>query len=156
MSNPCWGPRYIIYSVAKERFGLEEPKACKELPRPNRRYTRIENLRRELRRLRRRYLNSSQFEQLGLFQLRDTVRSQLNSLWKAENTRRKNRERAKKRAAFTDNPYIFARSLLDKERSGVLETSIKGVRQYLHDTHSNPKREDALGDCDRIDPVEPP
>jgi len=44
---------------------------------------------------------------------------------------------AKKRAAFTDNPYIFARSLLDKERSGVLETSIEenlflcGLFSYL-------------------------
>ena len=146
----------LIYSVAKEIFGLEEPKTCKEPPRPNRRQTRIENLRRELRQLRRRYLNSSPFEQLGLSQLRDTVRSQLNSLRKAENTRSNNSERAKKRAAFTDNPYIFARSLLDKERYGVLETSIKGVRQYLHDAPSNPKREDALGDCDRIDPVDPP
>ena len=38
----------------------------------------------------------------------------------------------------------------------MLETSIEEVEQYLHDTHSGPKREDTLGDCDRIDPVEPP
>jgi len=145
----------LIYSVAKERFGLEEPNAYKEPPRPNRRQTRIENLRRELRQPRRRYLNSPPSEQLGLSRLRDRVRSQLNSLRKAENTRMKNRERAKKRAAFTVNPYRFARSLLDKERSGVLETSIEEVEQYLHDTHSEPKREDALVDCDRIDPIEP-
>jgi len=80
------------------------------------------------------------------------VRSQLNSLRKAQNTKRQNR----KRAAFTADPYRFARSLLDKERYGVLETSIEEVEQYLHDTHSGPKREYTLGDCDRIDPVEPP
>ena len=88
----------LIYSVAKERFGLEEPKACNE---PPRRQTQIEKLRRELRQLGRRYFNSPPSEQLRLSQLRDTIRSQLDSLRKAENTKRKNRKRAKKRAAFT-------------------------------------------------------
>ena len=80
--------------------------------------------------------------------MRDTLRSQLTSLRKAENTRRKTRERAKKRVQFTANPYKFRKSLLDKERSGVLETNIKEVEAYLHEPHSDPNREDPLGDCD--------
>ena len=63
---------------------------------------------------------------------------------------------AKKRAAFTANPYKFARSLLDKEPSGKLETSLEEVEKYLHVTHSDPNREDALGDCDRTEPVKEP
>ena len=122
----------------------------------NRRQTRIQNLRRELRQLRRRYHDSSTAERVGLTQLRATLRSQLASPRKAENTRRKTRERAKKRAAFTANPYKFARSLLDKERSGELETPLEEVEKYLHVTHSDFNREDALGDCDRIEPVKAP
>ncbi|KAH3842686.1 hypothetical protein DPMN_116190 [Dreissena polymorpha] len=69
-------------------------------------------------------------------QLRDTARTQLTSLLKAENSRIKTRERAKKRTAFTANPYKFARSLLDKKRSRKLETPLKEVKNYLHVTHS--------------------
>ncbi|XP_052271949.1 uncharacterized protein LOC127872660 [Dreissena polymorpha] len=101
----------------------------------------IQNFKRELKQLRRRYYASSPTERIGLTQLRDTVRSHLTSLRKAENSRRKTRERAKKRTAFTANPYNFGRSLLDKERSGKLET---------------PLEEDVLGDCDRIDPANEP
>ena len=84
------------------------------------------------------------------------MRSQLTSLRKAGNTRGKTTERAKKRAAFTSNQYKFARSLLYKERSGKLETPQEEVEKYLHVTHSDPNREDALGDCDRIEPVKAP
>ena len=119
----------LIYSVGKERFGLEEERVQKDTPRLNRRQTRIQNLRRELSQLRRRYRDSSPTERVGLTQLRATLRSHLTSLRKAENTRRKTRERAKKRAAFTANPYKFARSLLDKERSGKLETPLEEVEK---------------------------
>ena len=54
------------------------------------------------------------------------------------------------------NPYNLARSLLNKERSGKLETPLEEVEKYLHVTHSDPNREDALGDCDRIEPVKAP
>ena len=103
----------LIYSVAKERFGLEETRVPRDPPKPNRRQTRIENMRRELKQLRRRFRDSSPSEQLGLSELRDTLRSQLISLRKAENTRRKTRESAKKRAQFTANLYKFGKSLLD-------------------------------------------
>ena len=146
----------LIYCVEKERVGLEEERVQKDTPRPNKRQIRIQNLRRELRQLRRWYSDSSPTERVGLTQLKTTLRSQLTSLRKAENTRRKTRERAKIRAAFTANPYKFARSLLDKERSGKLETPLEEVEKYLHVTHSDPNREDALGDCDRIEPVKAP
>ena len=80
--------------------------------------------------------------------MRDTVGTQLKSLRKAQNTRRKARERTKKRMAFTANPYKFARNLLDKERSGTLETPVEEVERYLNKTHSDPSREDTLGDCE--------
>jgi len=133
-----------IYSVAKKRFGLEETMVPRDPPKPNRRQTRIENLRRLLNQLRRRFRDSSPSEQLGLSELRDTLRSQLTSLRKAENTRRKTREKGKKRAHLTANLYKFGKSLLDKERSGLMETPVKEVESYLRETHSDPNREDAL------------
>ena len=151
------GPRQHPRGISTRTSGQEtynpyhsdlEERAQKDTPRPNRRQTRIQNLRRELRLFRRRYHDSSPTERVGLTQLRATLRSQLTSLRKSENTRRKTRERAKKGAAFTANPYKFARSLLDKERSGKLETPLEEVEKYLHVTHSDPHREDALGDCD--------
>ena len=146
----------IVYSVAKERFGVEEAKVHREPPKPNRRQTRIEKLRCELRQLKRRYRKSSPTERPGLSQLRDTVRTQLKSLRKAENTRNKARKRTKKRLAFTANPYKFARNLLDKEQSGTLETPVEEVERYLQETHSDPSRDVVLGDCERIEPAAPP
>jgi hypothetical protein len=146
----------LIYSLGKERFGLEKECVQREPQKPNRRQTRIQTLRRELRQLRRRFRDSSSTERIGLTQLKDSIRLQLNALRKAENIRRKTRERTKKRAAFTNNPYRFARSLLDKERSGKLESPIDEVESYLHVTHSDPNREVALGDCERIDPAREP
>ena len=122
----------------------------------SRRQHRIENLRKEIRQLKKQYRDSSPVQRLGLSQLRDTLRTQLKSLRRAENTRRKGRERTRKRAAFTANPFKFAKTLLDKERSGTLETPLEEVEKYLHDTHSDVNREEALGDCDRIDPALPP
>jgi len=145
-----------IYSVAKKRFGLEETMVPRDPPKPNRRQTRIENLRRLLNQIRRRFRDSSPSEQLGLSELRNILRSQLTSLRKAKNTRRKTREKGKKRAQFTANPYKFGKTLLDKERSGLIETPVEEVESYLRETHSDPNREDALGNCHRIDPAEPP
>jgi len=51
---------------------------------------------------------------------------------------------------------MFARNLLDKERSGTLETPVEEVERYLHETHSDPSREVVLGDSKRIEPAAPP
>ena len=48
------------------------------------------------------------------------------------------------------------RNLLDKEWSGTLETPVEEAERYHHETHSDPRREDALGDCERIEPAAPP
>jgi hypothetical protein len=38
----------------------------------------------------------------------------------------------------------------------VLNAPVEEVEKYLHDTHSDPNRNDALGECDRIEPAAPP
>jgi len=96
----------LVCSVAKERFGFEEAKKRKEASKPNRRQHRIENLRKEIRQLKKQYRDSSPMQRLGLSQLRDTLRTKLKSLRRAENTKRKARERTRKRAAFTANASL--------------------------------------------------
>ena len=136
----------LVYFVAKARFGVEEAKVRREPSKPNRRQSCTENLKHELRQLKQRYRQSTPAERLGFSKLSYTVRTQLKSLQKAENTRRKARERTKKGMVSTANPYKFARNLLGKEQSGTLETPVEEVERYLHETHSDPSREDTLED----------
>jgi hypothetical protein len=55
--------------------------------------------------------------------------------------------------AFTANPYKFARTLLGKEQSDVLEALLEEVKTYLHKTHFDASRNNALGDSEGKDPT---
>lgn len=88
----------IVYTLGCERFGTEKQKKQGNTRQPNRREHQISKLRRELRCLRNWFRRSNITERIGLQQLRDDLRKQLKSIRNAENTRRKRREAAKKRA----------------------------------------------------------
>ena len=141
----------IVYALAKERFGLEKKPNLQKAPIvPNRRLCEIKKLRAELRSLRKRYRRSSEAERKGLVQLREELRARLKSLNNAERLRRKRKEKAKKRRAFTTDPYRFTKDLLSEEKSGKLESSQEDVENYLREVHSDPRREEPLGECSRI------
>ena len=89
-------------------------------------------------------------------QLRETQRQQLTNLRRAEQLRNKRKKQAKRRAEFIANTYKFSKGLLDKEKSGQLERSMQDIQQYLKDTHSDPFRNDPLGNCPRTEPVSEP
>jgi len=95
-------------------------------------------------------------EKVSLAQLRGQLRSRLKTLTTAERVAKKRKTKAKKRSAFIANPYRFSRDLLEEERSGKMESSKIEVEQHLRNAHSDPKRHDPLGNCDRIFPVEEP
>jgi len=117
------------------------------------RQSRIENLIREVRQLKRRYRQSSPTE-------RPSVEGHCAHTAEISAEGRKHKEKArkktKKRIAFIVNPYQFASNLLDKEHSGTLETPVEEVERYLHETHSDPSRKVALGDYECIEPAAPP
>jgi hypothetical protein len=146
----------IIYAVGKERFGITNNKPCKNIAQPNRRQKEIKKLREELRKLRKTFKKATTIEKEGLKQLRDDHRAQLLALRKAERIRTNRRKKAKKRAEFISNPYKFSKRLLDKERSGKLESSMEDIENYLKETHSDPMRDQPLGDCPRVEPVPEP
>ena len=60
---------------------------------------------------------------------------------KAERIWEKNREKNRKRAAFVRDPYEFATSVLQGQRSGKLDKPREEVEAYLKETHSDDKRD---------------
>ncbi|XP_060589960.1 uncharacterized protein LOC132745155 [Ruditapes philippinarum] len=147
----------LIYTLGKERFGLENKTNLPQPPPvPNRRLCEIKKIRLELRSLRKQYKQSSMVEKEGIKQLREQIRSRLKSLTNAERLRRKRREKTKKRTAFISNPYKFTKELLGEEKCGKLESSRNEVEEYLKETHSDPHRSESLGECGRIQPVDEP
>ncbi|XP_052233232.1 uncharacterized protein LOC127846096 [Dreissena polymorpha] len=67
----------------------------------------------------------------------------------AEQTRQRKRER--QRTRFIQNPYQFLEDILDKERSGTVESSMEDIEQHLRNVNSDPSREVPLGDCSRLE-----
>ena len=146
----------LVYTVGKERFGLTIQKTTKKPVQMNRRQRQIKGIRSELKVLRRRYRHAREEEKPGLKQLRDSQREQLLNLCKAEQLREKRRKKAKRRAEFIANPFKFSNNLLDKEKSGKLESSMEEITQFLTETHSDDIRDVPLGNCQRIEPVPEP
>lgn len=67
------------------------------------------------------------------------------TLRRAEWHRRRRVERARKRSAFSANPFGFAKRLLRQKCSGHLECSKEEVDEYLFNTLRDPDREKELG-----------
>ena len=147
----------ITYTVAKERFGLMDQRIKKAAtPSPNRRERQIKAIRNNLRSLKKQYRSATEFQRLGLQQVRDMERERLMNLRKAESLRRKRKDNARTRAAFTANPFKFTKGLLDGEKSGKLECSKAEIEKHLEDTHNDSNRDNPLGQCPRIVPEDLP
>lgn len=74
----------------------------------------------------------------------DDIRSELSILRRAKLLRLKKRKREKSSARFVKNLFKFTKELLRKERSGILHCSKEEVEEYLHETHSDPMKEEQL------------
>ncbi|XP_048863711.1 uncharacterized protein LOC125738598 [Brienomyrus brachyistius] len=135
----------IITSFGAERFGVEQAKSSKPTYINNRRADKVHHLRKELRTLAKQFKVADEEEKPPLAELRHTIRKQLKTLRRAEWHRRRRVERARKRSSFIANPFRFAKQLLGQKRSGRLECSQEEVDNFLHNTLSDPVREQGLG-----------
>ena len=144
----------IIVSMAAERFGVEEERAAKQPYFKNKRAVKIHNIRKELKALKKQHKAASEEERAPLAELRLMLTKRLLILRRAEQHRRRRRERARKRAAFINNPFGFMKELLGQKRSGRLDCSKEEVDKYLHDTFSDPTRDQDLGQCKSV--IRPP
>ena len=148
----------LIYAMGKDRFGVKGKSAPKANPmHPNRREKEIKKIRKELRELRKRYRKAeSDDEKRALSVLRDVLRERLAILRKAENARRKAREKAKRREEFIKDPFRFTSDLLGGEKSGSLTASQDEVEGHLRLTHSDQNRNEPLGDLQNLEDAEEP
>lgn len=95
-------------------------------------------------------------EREGLADLRAILRKELLTLWRAENHRRRCRERARRRAAFLANPFKLTKDLLGQKRIGRLTCSREAINDHLKSTYSDSRRDQPLGTCKAlITPLEP-
>ena len=135
----------IIVSYASERFGLVKTDKNNTTYNKNRRANTIQELRKQLRTLRKQHKQASEEERQPLAELREILRTKLKSIRRAEGHRRRRRERARKRTSFISNPFNFTRKLLGDRRSGQLVCSAEEVNCYLSKTLSDPAKEKELG-----------
>ena len=75
---------------------------------------------------------------------------------KAERIWENKREKNRKRAAFVMNPYEFATSVLQGQRSGKLDKPREEVEAYLKETHSDDTKDKSLRRNNRIQGEPPP
>ena len=148
------GMATIMYNVGLDRYGEEERGQPGGTVIKNRRQREIAGLRRDLKQLTRRYREADEGERQALAELRDTIREKLKILRRAEKSRKRRKERA--RARFTANPFQFTSHLLGSKGPGTLTAGKEEVEQHLKDMHSDPRRDDDLGDNEKlIQPDEP-
>ena len=89
-------------------------------------------------------------------ELRQTLRDKLKTLRRAEQHRKRGKERAQKRKAFISNPFGFSKRLLGQKKSGSLSCSKEEMDSHLKNTFSDSAREQDLGPCEKlINPPEP-
>ena len=70
----------------------------------------------------------------------------MKELRNAERIRKNKREKNRKRAVFIRNPYKFASSVLEGERSGKLDKPREKVENHLIETHTQMSQEMNLWD----------
>ena len=136
----------IIYTVCKDRFGVEEkkPKKTQQKKGPSRRQEKCKTLREEINKLKDAYKEAPEEEKEAIDQLQQEKLRKLRLAKRAE-TMKINREKAKKSSdSFLRNPFEFARKVLSPEVKGDLRSTKEEVEKHLSTAHSDSKRGDAL------------
>ena len=106
--------------------------------------------------MKKRWKKSSRSEREALAELRKELRNKLKGKRRAEAIKNKRKERERKRLAFVKNPFKFTSDMLEKKRSGTLKCPQEEVEEHLKKTHSDPRRNEPLGECELIRPQPEP
>ncbi|KAL6468443.1 hypothetical protein MHYP_G00241200 [Metynnis hypsauchen] len=148
----------IIYEYGAEHFGVLQPKVARQAPSPpvSRRQQKIKCLVQELRQLRKLWKKAPEVEKEGINILQAEIKTQLVSLRRAENFRKRRRKKEQTRTRFYKDSFKFLKTLFTKEKSGVLQTTKSDLEEHLRATHSDPKRHEHLTIPSDIPPIDPP
>ena len=128
----------LIYNYGADRFGTRETKA-KAAPIVNisRRQKEITQLIKERRQLRKSWKKASEVEKEGINFLQKDIKIKLASLRRAENLRKKRRNREKTRTRFYREPFKFVKSLFIKEKGGELKISKEALDEHIKTMYSD-------------------
>ena len=147
----------ILHSMAKNAFGVTERKD-KVVPtqKLNRRARRIADIRKELKQIKKRWLQAPEEEKEGLDAIRLDLRNELKTTRKAEYNRQKRLKKEKARSQFIKSPYQFVKKLLGSPKSGTVSSGIEEVQQFLEYNYKDPNKEEELPAYDKLfSPSEP-
>ena len=97
----------LVYNMGMMTFGEEEFKEKNDnnIARKNRREQQITKIRKDLRRLRKRFRVAEEGKKAALEEIREGLRTKLKRLRRAERSRKRRTERERQRARFTSNPF---------------------------------------------------
>lgn len=141
------------------RFGTKDVNHRKERKEqtPKRRERRIRECHQELKELNKLFRRANDWGKSrnstadGCYQVR-TFKTTESGATEAEEE-----EEEKSKARFLKiNRFMITKEHLGEGRSGTLHCSKKEVEGYLHKTHSDPMREEPLGQCPHEVKVDPP
>ena len=147
----------VMHAMGKNRFGIQEKKErSTPVVRPNRREKEIADIRRELKQLKKQWLQASVEEKIGLDEIRDDLRERLKSIRRAEYYRNKRRRREKARSKFVSSPYQYVKQLLGTPKNGTLESSMDEVKHFLTENYADNQRHNDLPIYDKlVNPSQP-
>ena len=97
----------IIYTVAKERFGLKEDKQKPKSVGPSRRQKKCSKLREEINKLKEAYTNAPEEEKEGIDQLQKEKLKKLRLRKRAESIKQKRKKSSRNCTKFLSQPFDF-------------------------------------------------
>jgi len=140
----------ILYEEAKERFGLEKPAGGtggsdgKRKGGPSRRERKIAEVKREKKRLRKRWMQAEVSEKAGLKVLYEEIKKKHRGLLREQRRVERKKEVKETRKKFLDDPYKFAKGLFTENKGGKLECTKEELESHLAQTYNDPRRDEDL------------
>ena len=131
----------LIHSICAERFAKKKEE---KKPGPSRRQTKSMVLRKEVEQLEEQLQKAGSRKRPYIHEkLQDKVKL-LRITKRAENIRKRRKKLKQNTREFYQQPYTLSRKVLDPEIKGELKSSKEEVEAFLHQAHSDSKRDEPL------------
>ena len=140
----------ILYEEAEGRFGLEKAASGKgrgegkKKGGPSRRERKIAEVKRDKKRLRKRWIQAEESEKAGLKALYEDIKRKHRQLAREQRRIERKREVKATRKKFLDDPYKFAKGLFTESKAGKLECPKEELESHLAKTYNDAMRDEEL------------
>ena len=136
MSHPT-----IIYSMAKERFGVKKERERETTSGPSRRQKKCSKLRSEIKSLKKAVEEAPIGEKRAIIQLQKEKLRSLRLAKRAESMKKHRKKFSKNCKDFLSQPFDFTRNVISPKPKGNLESNKDEVEGFLRKAHSDPCKE---------------